>query len=52
MVSYEKRKEKHFLAIPVLSPYSLSLASSLFMVKSQATHFIGGKLHSYLLSPV
>lgn len=52
MVSCEKGKKKHFLVLPVLSPYSLSLASSLFVLNSQGTHLIWGNLHLYLLSPV
>lgn len=48
----KKEKKKQFLALPVLSPYSFSLASSLFMLISQGTHLLWGNLHSYPLSPV
>ena len=48
MVSYEQGKKKQFLVLPVFTPYSLSLASSLFMLNSQCTPLIWRNLHSYL----
>lgn len=52
MVSFEKGKKKHFLVLPVFSPYSLSLASSLFVLNSQGTHLILGKPTFIPASPV